>query len=173
MKVSTEHQSLHNMGSRMMNQFCREKMSSALKKLSQWCQQDIRWRCHTRIRYIWMKHWKEAMPGKQIWESATSRLVQDRTLDELLRGRPQEEKRRKPGQVLLTLHHPNTQRSSLLFLWFLVLSAMSEHFLQHIDQLYVYISVSQTQLCQGQGHEQFILAFTSIEPMLNTYLVNE
>lgn len=28
-------------------------------------QQDMRCRCHTRIRYIWMKLWKEAMLGNR------------------------------------------------------------------------------------------------------------
>lgn len=48
----------------MINRLCREKMNSALKKLSSSCQQDMRWRCHTGIRYIRMKFWEKAMLEK-------------------------------------------------------------------------------------------------------------
>lgn len=47
----------------MMNRICRKKMSSALKKFSQRCQQDIRWRCH-KNQISRMKLWKEAVSAE-------------------------------------------------------------------------------------------------------------
>lgn len=138
-RVSPEHQSPHHWiqwgtinktGSRAMNRFCRETMSSALNKLSQRCQQDIRWRCRTRIRYKWMKLWKEAMLGKQIWESAASRLVEDMTPDGILRARAQKEKRRKPRTS--PTHTSSSQPPQTIAFLSVVLSAVCCQSISHI-----------------------------------------